>query len=592
MGVKEIKNNFKEWFFKEEYTFNQKMMHISLIAGVVGGLLEILAALLFQYNQYVNLFILGIVISAAISLFISVFGKKSKLAAYFFIFTANLILLPCIYFFNGGLDCGCVFWMLLGITLCGFFFTGKHKFIAGIISVIGIISALVLSAIRPELVHVRPKMSLLMVEYIFSMIVVSCIYAVLFKYQAVLSERQKRELETAMEKAKKASEAKTFFLSNVTHDIRTPLNSIIGSTELARLNNDNRSFLYDCLENISVSGEHLLGLVNQVLDISQIESGIINLELDTASIGSVVNKVSKIMEPELQTKNLSLNVDLSAVRDDTVICDSLHLNQVFINIITNAIKYSHPEGKIDFIVEQKTNLKDGKVNMDFKIKDYGIGMSQNFCEHIFEPFQRDENSKIKENQGTGLGLHIAKNFIDMMKGTIQVNSVLGKGTEFIINLDFDVPTLSEIPDEDSVKNNQFEGKRILLVDDNEANREITLALLRDNGFIADEAETGNIAIDKVSSCENEFYDIILMDIHMPGKDGYETTQIIRSLDKPYVKELPIIALSAYVYEDDRRRALECGMNGYITKPFSIKELFKILDFILIDDKKKHIFKKF
>ena len=223
------------------------------------------------------------------------------------------------------------------------------------------------------------------------------------------------------------------------------------------------------MENISISGEHLLGLVNQVLDISQIESGVTHLELDTASIGSVINKVSKIMEPELKLKNLSLDVDLQGVRDDTVICDSLHLNQVFINILTNAIKYSYPDGKIDFIVEQKTNLKNGKVNMDFRIKDYGVGMSKNFCENIFEPFQYDDNSQIKENQGTGLGLHIAKNFIDMMGGSISVSSVLGKGSEFIINLDFDVPTLSEILDEDTEKNIQFEGKKILLVDDTDMN---------------------------------------------------------------------------------------------------------------------------
>ena len=526
------------------------------------------------------------------------------------------------------------------------------------------------------------------------------------------------KLQVAVEKAESANRAKSTFLSNMSHDIRTPMNAIIGFTTLALSNIDDTDRVKDYLGKTLASSNHLLSLINDVLDMSRIESGKIHLEEVEVNLSDVLHDLKTIVSGQIYAKQLELYMDAMDVTDEDVYCDKTRLNQVLLNLLSNAIKFTPAGGTVSLRVRQLASQVSGCGQYEFRVKDNGIGMSPEFAQKIFEPFERERTSTVSRIQGTGLGMAITKNIVDMMGGTIEVQTAQGKGTEFtvcvpmraqteqrpvekiteleglkalVVDDDFNTCdsvtkmlvkvgmraewTLSgkeavlrarqsiemsdvyhayiidwRLPDMNGIevtrqirslhddtpiiiltaydwsdieveakaagvtafcskpmfmsdlretlmsalgqkpadavqgllpeKNADFKGKHILLVEDNELNREIAQEILREYGFLVDSAENGAVAVEKVSTAAPGSYDLLLMDVQMPIMDGYTATRKIRALDDPARAKLPILAMTANAFDEDRRNALESGMNGFLSKPIVIDDLVQELHKIL------------
>ena len=531
------------------------------------------------------------------------------------------------------------------------------------------------------------------------------------KYQTQLEE-QNRKLEIALQHEGAANRAKREFLFNMSHDIRTPMNAIIGFTSLAATHIDNREQVLDYLKKISTSSQHLLSLINDVLDMSRIESGKVKIEEKAVHLPDLVHDVRSIIQPNVAAKRLSLFIDTMDIEDEDIITDPLRLNQILLNILSNAIKFTPTGGMISIRIAQKNGAPKGCVCYEFRIKDNGIGMSEEFQKHIFEEFSREESSTVSGIQGTGLGMSITKNIVDLMGGTIALTSEPGKGSEFIVTLCFtrsgqkaepkqlpqleglralvadddtntclNVSTMLSkigmrpewtisgkeavirtkyaveqgdefsvyiidwlIPDMNGIEivrqirkviGNRcpiiiltaydwadiedearaagvtafcekplflselrrvlaepfraepasnpaqptaadLKGKKLLLVEDNELNREIALEILKEAGFVVDTAEDGAVAVQKIKQAAPGQYDLILMDIQMPNLDGYEATRQIRALPDAEKASIPIFAMTANAFEEDRQNALEAGMNGHIAKPLDVPHLLRVL----------------
>lgn len=530
--------------------------------------------------------------------------------------------------------------------------------------------------------------------------------------------KQKELLKNALNQAEHANQAKTVFLSNMSHDIRTPMNAIIGFTSIAAAHIDNKERVQDCLTKIMSSSNHLMSLINDILDMSRIESGKVTLQEKECSLSECIHNLVNMIRPQIHAKRLEFYADTIGIRDESLIFDPLKLDQVLINILSNAIKFTPPGGIVSFTVRQSDSQKPGFAHYEFVVKDTGIGMTKDFLVHIFEPFERENHSVGKSSDGTGLGMAITKNMIDVMGGTINIESEPENGSIFTVGFDFkrqdtsciqqQIKELSglralvvdddfnicdsvtkmlteigmksewttsgreavfraqkahrdgnsfhsyiidllmpqmdgietvrrirrvigdEIPiivmtaydwtdiEEEAreagvtafcskpmfmsdlrsvlVKANRsesktsdlskevkpnFNGRRVLIVEDNELNREISVEIMESNGFTTENASDGSIAVEMVRNSAEGYYDLILMDIQMPVMDGYEATRIIRELPRKDVTNIPIIAMTANAFEEDRKRALENGMNAHISKPLNIETLISVLRQLLL-----------
>ena len=399
--------------------------------------------------------------------------------------------------------------------------------------------------------------------------------------------------EDALKVAESASKAKSTFLSNMSHDIRTPMNAIIGFATLALDDIRDGKKVQDYLSKILSSSKHLLGLINDILDMSRIESGKVVLEEQETDLVTTLQELQSIMEGQAKERKLKLHVDYSNLRDRHVYCDKTRLNQVMFNLLANAVKFTSEGGSIWLTMSQlePTYEVEDRAIYEIRVKDTGIGIDKAFIKHIFEPFERERTSTVSKIQGTGLGMAITKNIVDMMGGTIEVESQKGVGTEFIIRLELRLQAEARVANEDGTKQHghaegvaEFAGKRLLLAEDNELNREIACMLLSKYGFVIDTAENGQEAVDLVAASAPDYYDLVLMDIQMPVMDGHEATRRIRNLEDKELAKVPVVAMTANAFDEDRKAAKECGMNGFISKPINMQEVVQALRMCLQDHK--------
>ena len=399
--------------------------------------------------------------------------------------------------------------------------------------------------------------------------------------------------EDALKVAESASKAKSTFLSNMSHDIRTPMNAIIGFATLALDDIRDGKKVEDYLGKILSSSKHLLGLINDILDMSRIESGKVVLEEQETDLVTTLQELQSIMEGQAKERKLKLHVDYSNLRDRHVYCDKTRLNQVMFNLLANAVKFTSEGGSIWLTMSQlePTYEVEDRAIYEIRVKDTGIGMDKAFIKHIFEPFERERTSTVSKIQGTGLGMAITKNIVDMMGGTIEVESQKGVGTEFIIRLELRLQAEAGAANEEGAKQHshaegvaEFAGKRLLLAEDNELNREIACMLLSKYGFVIDTAENGQEAVDLVAASAPDYYDLVLMDIQMPVMDGHEATRRIRNLKDKELAKVPVVAMTANAFDEDRKAAKECGMNGFISKPINMQEVVQALRMCLQDHK--------
>ena len=386
------------------------------------------------------------------------------------------------------------------------------------------------------------------------------------------------EIRKSAEKARKANEAKTRFLFNMSHDIRTPMNAIVGFSGLLekRLHDEKKSLGY--IKKIRVSSDILLTIINQVLEMARIESGKITLNPESVNIREMVEAMNTVFESSLTKKSLEYQCSLNVVHDQ-ILCDKTKMEEIILNVVSNSIKYTNPHGKITVSIDELDSEDEKNANYKVVVEDNGIGMSQDYLPHIFEEFSREHTSTETRVAGTGLGLPIVKSLVDRMGGTIEVESEEGKGTRFIMKFSFPVSLENQVREKEKQNipdiTEKLEGKRILLAEDNELNAEIAETVLEETGIKVKHVEDGIQCIEELKKMPEKYYDVILMDVQMPNMDGYTATQRIRDLDDSRA-EIPIIAMTANAYDEDRRKAQEAGMDGFLAKPLDVDEMMRLL----------------
>lgn len=386
------------------------------------------------------------------------------------------------------------------------------------------------------------------------------------------------EIRKSAEKARKANEAKTRFLFNMSHDIRTPMNAIVGFSGLLEKSIHDEKKSLDYIKKIRVSSDILLTIINQVLEMARIESGKITLSSESVNIREMVDAMNIVFESSLTKKSLEYQCSLNVVHDQ-ILCDKTKMEEIILNVVSNSIKYTNPHGKITVSIDELDS--EDEKNADYKVvvEDNGIGMSQDYLPHIFEEFSREHTSTETRVAGTGLGLPIVKSLVDRMGGTIEVESEEGKGTRFIMKFSFPVSSENQVREEEKQNipdiTEKLKGKQILLAEDNDLNAEIAETVLVEAGIEVKRVEDGLQCIEELKKMPENYYDVILMDVQMPNMDGYTATQRIRDLDDSRA-EIPIIAMTANAYDEDRRKAQEAGMDGFLAKPLDVDEMMRLL----------------
>lgn len=393
------------------------------------------------------------------------------------------------------------------------------------------------------------------------------------------------ELKKSAEQAREASEAKTRFLFNMSHDIRTPMNAIIGFSDLLGKNLDNEEKVREYLGKIKSSGNILMRIIDQVLEVARIESGTAILKTEAANLSELFYSVNTVLESDIQMKGIHCSIDAN-VQHKYAFCDKTKLQEIYLNIMSNAIKYT-PDDHAIHVTINETNFDDKKARYVFVCEDTGIGMASEYLPHIFDEFSREHTATENKVSGTGLGLSIVKSFVELMNGKIHVESEPGKGTKFTVEIPLELASeedicKKELPEQTFMTDKNI-GKRILLAEDNELNAEIAMELLKEEGFLIDWVKDGQECFDKLEEADEGYYDLILMDIQMPILNGYDTTEKIRQMENPKKAATPIIAMTANALEEDIEMTQKAGMNGFIAKPLDAEKMFTILKQSIVEN---------
>lgn len=394
-----------------------------------------------------------------------------------------------------------------------------------------------------------------------------------------------RKLRKAILEGEKANMAKTQFLSSMSHDIRTPMNAVIGMTEIAKNHLDDPSFVAECLDKVALSGNHLLTLVNDILDISKVESGKMTLSPSTFSLTEAVRELCAIVRQTAADKDIELTVEMHDLVQDFVVGDTLRLRQILLNLLNNAVKYTENGGHVGFEISEYTVCKqpdsaEEMTGVRFVISDDGMGMSQEFQKTMYNSFSRATDSRINTIQGSGLGLSIVSQMVELMNGTITCDSELGKGTTFVVTLELPVARTKEKAassfSETESESDEFKGMHVLVAEDNEMNWEIIQIMLEEYGVASERAENGQICLDMLKEKGAKRYDLVLMDVQMPVLDGREATRILRADKDPEVRCIPVVAMTADAFAEDVYACLEAGMDAHISKPIEMKRVLEVL----------------
>ena len=424
-------------------------------------------------------------------------------------------------------------------------------------------------------------LSFAMIMAIVLVAVVSTMIHIQQKKVLDLERENNHKLAEALDMAREANRSKSTFLANMSHDIRTPMNAIIGITALIEHDVDNAAKVKEYAKKIEVSSQHLLGLINDVLDMSKIESGKTTLNFVDFSISEMLRRIEILFRPQTDAKNQTLLITKEHIHHEWLNGDSVRLMQVFNNLMSNAIKYTKEGGKIQFFAEECQTNSSVYAKFRFIVKDNGIGMSEEFQDKIFDSFTREENSVINKIQGTGLGMAISKNLIQAMGGTIEVKSEKGKGSCFEVIVDFKIAENKEVYQPEQIEDEKqdetiLNGMCFLCAEDNELNAEILKELLDIEGAKCQICENGEKVVEAFEKSQPGEYDMILMDIQMPVMNGYEATKAIRNSKHPMAKTIPIIAMTANAFSEDIQKSFSAGMNAHVSKPVEMKVLGKAI----------------
>lgn len=386
----------------------------------------------------------------------------------------------------------------------------------------------------------------------------------------------RRLRETARISAQ-ASKAKTQFLSAMSHDIRTPLNAVIGMMTIAQKKADDPEAVAECMDKGMHAGRQLLTLINDVLDISRIESGRFTLNPERISLTEVLHDLTEMLAPSIVQKDITLECDADQLPHNYVSVDRTRLNQIYVNLLTNAVKYTEPGGRIRLrLYEEEIPGKTDETKLVFYVEDNGIGMTEEFQKQMYKTFSRETKTQVNSTQGSGLGLSIVKQMVDLMDGTITCNSVSGRGTAFTVCIDLPILEDTQECEAHQATDRQLTDMHLLIAEDNELNWEIASELLADQGIVCDHAENGQECVEMLTKAPVGTYTAVLMDVHMPVMNGYEATKAIRALSEERLSRIPIIAMTADAFAEDVQACLDCGMNGHVAKPIEMNKLLGYL----------------
>lgn len=576
-----IYQKYHDLFFNDDYDIQHLLLNIILLTGFFGVTLSLIFQLVMDLDKTGSFFIFNLLIFLIVVIFIANTLKKPQLATVILAIVSNNIYMPILFLLSGGIQSGMPLWCFLGCMLSFLLLRGRKTFFIFTLNLLGFISALIISFYFPETVHYMDSTTDVILDIALGFVVVAFIISIVLRYNFKVYEKQRQQANQSMEIAKRADKAKSNFLSFMSHDIRTPMNTIMGYTEIAKRSIENKDInkIEECLSKIEISSNHLMQLLNDVLDMTKIEKGIISIEEENCSIKALIENACQILQKEFEEKNITLKTDYTMLDDDIVSCDKLRVNQILLNILSNAIKFSNTNGNVYITVVQLTGDDDSCIDTEIHIRDEGCGMMPSYLKKLFTPYERDKIHYTDNNSGTGLGLVITKSLVEIMNGKITVESEIDKGTEVIISIPFAVPSLEELKDEETEVFN-FNGKKVLLVDDNDFHREIASVILSDLGLEIEEATDGRVAIEKLRMHQPKYYSLILMDIVMPVMDGYEATKEIRTVIDPELATIPIVAMTANAYADEKAKAFDAGMNAYLTKPLVSKDVARALKLIL------------
>lgn len=575
-----LKRFFKK-FFQESFDIQHRLLNIILLSGMLVIVLSCISSIFLGFDPFSYLLIGICLVFFVFTLWVANGLKKPQLAVIILSIITNNIILPLLYLYSGGMKSGIPIWCLMGLIFSVMLLKGKKAYIILSINLLGFLTAVFVSYKFPQFLITIDSIKFIYIDMVIAVVMVASIFTLIFKYQAYVYEKQKKEILNAYKEAQKATNAKSEFLSKISHDIRTPVNAVVGYTEIAKRNINDTEKLKDAFNKISIASNHLLNLIDEVLDMSKIESGkAYKIEEEVCHLSDLVDEVTRLMQKEISDKNLKVHTNFSLMDDGVVSCDRLHLSQILLNLLCNAIKYSYPEKNIFIDVVQFTSDDESNSIYEFHVKDEGCGINQDYLDKIFIPFEREKTALNNAVAGTGLGLAITKSLVEMLHGTIEVSSELGKGAEFVVTLPLAVPDLTELEEDEDTMVYDFHGKRILIVDDDDMSREITCDALKEVGAEVEEARDGSFAIEKINISTPGFYDLVIMDVHMPVIDGCEATKIIRGLKTKELAEIPIIAMTANAFPEDKKRAFNSGVNAYLIKPVRINDLVKVLKLIL------------
>lgn len=548
---------------------------IEMLAMLIIAILQV--AMKFKTDSIIPLF--G---SVAYLLFILGFTKThtDKLPVLKALALMPMIIFMIPYLFmgteGGGIESGMPIWMVLGLFMI-FLFTDGIYFIVLFTTTLFLYIGCMFYAYN----YLQDKLGNLSELYyyednIMAIVAVSVSCGMIVKHQQKIEQKSKEKIEQEKLKAQAANDAKTKFLTSMSHDIRTPMNAIIGMTEMANYYIDDKEKVQECLKKISDSSSMLLHLINNVLDMSEIENDELKLKESSFQLQEIVKKVQTILEQTAVSKKLTLEIDCNNIKNNKLVGDAVRLKQVLMNLMNNSIKFTPAGGKVSLMIRQEDCDKDGYAAFTIQVKDTGIGMTQEFIDTmIFKPFERDDTQYVNRTEGYGIGMSITKKILDVMGADLHIESEVGKGTTFLIQVNLKIDSDDVCEESNEIGNiPNLEGKRLLVVEDNEINMEIIVSILERTNAKIIQAWNAEDALKIFEESEEEYFNLILFDIQLPGMNGYDAVKIIRSMDRTDATKVPIWAMTANAFSQDVEKSIQSGMNDHISKPIDIDLLYK------------------
>ena len=548
---------------------------IEMLAMLIIAILQV--AMKFKTDSIIPLF--G---SVAYLLFILGFTKThtDKLPVLKALALMPMIIFMIPYLFmgteGGGIESGMPIWMVLGLFMI-FLFTDGIYFIVLFTTTLFLYIGCMFYAYN----YLQDKLGNLSELYyyednIMAIVAVSVSCGMIVKHQQKIEQKSKEKIEQEKLKAQAANDAKTKFLTSMSHDIRTPMNAIIGMTEMANYYIDDKEKVQECLKKISDSSSMLLHLINNVLDMSEIENDELKLKESSFQLQEIVKKVQTILEQTAVSKKLTLEIDCNNIKNNKLVGDAVRLKQVLMNLMNNSIKFTPAGGKVSLMIRQEDCDKDGYAAFTIQVKDTGIGMTQEFIDTmIFKPFERDDTQYVNRTEGYGIGMSITKKILDVMGADLHIESEVGKGTTFLIHVNLKIDSDDVCEGSNEIGNiPNLEGKRLLVVEDNEINMEIIVSILERTNAKIIQAWNAEDALKIFEESEEEYFNLILFDIQLPGMNGYDAVKIIRSMDRTDATKVPIWAMTANAFSQDVEKSIQSGMNDHISKPIDIDLLYK------------------